>query len=197
MKFEETSIPQMYQQNLRAYSLDWEPLDTRNIHGALILAIASFLGDAKSKEHKVALVVEDLKGNFKMAGIVAYHKNEKEPNLPGNWSFVLTFNPEDVKDAEVHKANDTYFQRFMANALYDNFNMGFANGYVFIHDMIIEAVNVLLDWLDKNADQPDHEVTLEGYFVANVAIDGDKKIFSITPDGSTKRLIKSDADIQK
>jgi hypothetical protein len=194
----ETKIPAMYQQSVRANGFLWEPGDTPKMYEAITIAISEFLGEVKEKETKVALAIKDLKGNLRMAGIVQYHKNEENPDMPGNWSYVLTFDEEDLKDCRIYESNDVSFQRFFNNAAYFKCNFTI-DAYDLIQTAVVTAINCLLDYLDKNADPTEEKtIELEGYFVVSVVVDkSGKKIFSIVPDGSMKRLIKDDAAIQK
>lgn len=195
MNLNDSSITTQYQQDLVAFNLDWDPVDTHCMYGTLLIAVSEFLGDAKEKKQPVALTIADLKGNFKLGGIVQYHPNTENPEMPGNWSYVLTFKESDITEAnaKVFNSNDIYFQRFFSDAMFNKFGWSF-RAFEYIQYTSITAINTLLDWLDKNADPAMvKDIVLEGYFTASVSVEKGKKEFSIVPDGAMKRLIKDDA----
>lgn len=191
VKFAEARIPNMYVQSMKAINMEWDADKTHIIYEALFLAISELLSESKDKNNKVACVINDAKGNFKLAGVVQFIPNEN-PDMPGNWSYILTFDQADTKDAKIFSSNDIYFQRVIANISYDKWGMEF-NEYAYIQQMILCAIDTLTDWLDKNADPAEaKEVVLDGFFVAAVAIEKGEKVFSIIPDGALKRIIKDD-----
>lgn len=159
-------------------------------------AFAEFLGLNKSKSNPVALVVTDLKGEFKLGGLITYHPNEDE-NEPGNWSYVMTFNETDIpKNANVFNVTDIQFQRIW-NQTGDNLHEMQVKNPMDLQGIIEEAAIMLKHWLDENAKDKE-EVTLElpDYFVATVRVENGEKIFSITPDGPMKKLIKDDSALE-
>ena len=62
---------------------------------------------------------------------------------------------------------------------------------------IYDACNIIIDSILQTLDHEAIEgqvvdIEMNGYFTASVAIENGEKIFSITPDGHMKALIKSD-----
>jgi hypothetical protein len=196
MKLMETSIPVNYGQViLKEANLDWDPNDTGKIYDIVIMSISDFLGMMKTKDAKIALAVKDLKGNFKMAGVVAYHPNENE-DMPGNWSYELTFDEKDIEEATVFVSTDAQFQRVVGQTSFNLYGMKFLSP-TYVSPMIEGAATVLINWLDTNAKESE-EVVIEvpGYFTASVVVEGGEKIMSIVPDGAMKRLVKDDSALE-
>lgn len=76
----------------------------------VMTAFAVYLSHKKvsKADEATALVLQDINGNFKFASIVEYHINESNPDEPGNWSFVMTFNQSDLDDLEKRKTVKKY-----------------------------------------------------------------------------------------
>ena len=193
MKFSETSIPVNYSLDLKSTRMmDWAPEDADKIYSVFTASMSKFLANVKSKDAKsVALILNDLKGNFMMAGVVEYHENEN-PDLPGNWSYTMTFNEDDVKEVGTKfLTTETQFVQIVANVAHNLHGMRFVIE-TYIHDMFIVAIDTLKKYLDENASEEAIDVTLDGYFVASAGIEDGKKVFAIVPSESMKVLIKED-----
>lgn len=195
MLLENSGVPEMYKIALRANSMNWDEPDTINLYDIVFTSFSKFLGDAKSKENKTAVVLEDLKGNFKLAGIVEYHEAEEKDGEAGdgNWSLAFTFDEEDTKDCKVYKASDNYVQRFIADIAYDKYGYTFEGGYIYIQDLLLQAVDVVKLWLDKNAKAEDNILEVGNLFTASIAIESDVKYYGITASETLKQYVKDDA----
>lgn len=197
MKLEQSTIPTNYVEEGKQHNFGFIADNVPYIYDVTIMGISDYLGIMKSKNTKQAVAVKDLKGNFILAGIVEYHKNESEEDMPGNWSYVYTVNEEDVKDCNVTEYTAPEFQRFWAKVGYNLYGMEVQNP-LDIQAIIMLAAKCLVDWLDVNAkDGEKVSIERDGYFVASVAIEDGEKVMSITPDGAMKTLVKGDADIEK
>ena len=101
--FEETELSQAYTVNInnQGYAFGGDDIPER-MFKSFIAATSVYLGKVKVSDPNVAtaLVLTDVSGNFKFAGIVEYHENEENKDEPGNWSYVLTINEEDLTDLE-------------------------------------------------------------------------------------------------
>lgn len=194
MKLMESSIPQNLADKLAPLALQWPTIQTEPFFQVMVTAMSEFLGIAKSKENKVALLISK-PGNeeFLMAGIVSYFPGESEEEA-GNWDYRLTFDKEDIKECKILTADSVQFINVMvttANRLINADLMA-----VYITQLIVNSVESLIQWLDNNAKETEKEsLELPGYFIASVAIEEGEKVMSITPDGAMKRLIKGDAAV--
>lgn len=199
MQFENSTILGYFQLHGGNRGLIIEPEDVGAISSTTIVAMSKFLGDSKSQDTPVSLVIEDLKGNFLMAGIVEYHPNEEDASKPGNWSYVMTFDEKDVENTTIYKSNDSHFQRYVANALYTMYNASFTdnNSLGHLQQCVIVFATSLIEWLNNNAEAEDRELVFEKYFIARTGVEDGTIIKSITPDEETKIFIKGDATIQK
>ncbi len=197
MNFSETSIAAKFSQDIKNLGADLDPQYAHFPFDSLFMAVSDFLGLVKSKDVKTALVVSDLKGNFKFGAIVAYHANENE-EIPGNWSFEFTLNEEDVpKDAKVYSHIDTQFLRVLATTAKDLHSFRFTSAEL-VPEIMVLTIDTLKSWLDLNAtDGEEKVIEMPGFFTASVAIENGEKIFSITPDGNLKRLVKGDSDLEE
>lgn len=166
---------------------------------------ATMLSNAKKAktDEATALILSDVMGNFKYAGIVEYHENTENPEEPGNWSYVTTFNEQDIINLEKKKTvnkilySGSLFTEIFNTVSYDIGSIEWEKESYMVDGCML-VIDSLLQILDSEA-KPGEVVDIEmpGYFKASVAIEDDEKIFSITPDGNMKNIIKSDVMIEK
>jgi len=166
-------------------------------YDSFFTAMARYCEMHKSKEDKTALIIRDLKNNFKMAMIVSYHdgKND-ETDDKGNWSVVLTFDEADIADATKKVfSTDAGFLYNLSSVTREMHGFKYALGET-VPKIIELLVDLLIQWLNEEA-KVGEEVVLElpGYFIAQVEVDGDKKILGITPGENLKNIIKGDTEL--
>ena len=71
----------------------------------------------------------------------------------------------------------------------------------FSHDTYIyDACNLVVDTFiqihDKEANVSEQvDIEIPGYATLSVSVEGDEKIFAITPDGAMKKIIKDDVSL--
>ena len=205
--YEDTEFHQALIVNADSLGYTFDNNDDRpeRIVKTFFAAISSYLSKRKvSKEDEaVALVLQDTAGIFKFAGIVEYYPNTENPDEPGNWSYTMTLNEDDLTDLEKRKTvkkylvGDDIFRNIMDKVSYD------VGGFVFerdsyIYDTCLLVVDTIVQVLDHEAKEGQVvDIEMPGYFVASVAVENGEKIFSITPDGHMKALVKSDIDLDE
>ena len=203
--FEETQMYQQYIVNCdtNGYAFGGDDIPERMLK-SFIAATSVYLGKVKVSDPNVAsaLVLTDESGNFEFAGIVEYHENEENKDEPGNWSYVLTLNEEDLTDLENTKEvkkylyGDDAFKVILDKVAYD------IGGIEFQKDSFMYAcckilVETIVQVLDAEA-VANHTVDIElkGYVTFSVSVEGDEKVYAVTPDGAMKKLIKDDAALE-
>lgn len=191
----ENALPTEYNRVLSLRGLVLEASIMDDTMKVPVHAISKYLGLKKNREDNgTALVLRDEKGNFILAGVVKYHKPEKEDQA-GNWSYEFTFNEEDVKEAHQYLVTDATFMEVLQN-------VATAHNIVitdmeFAYDLIISFFVALKNVLEQNVTPTEEcEIESEGFFVATSAVEGDEKVFSIVPSGEMKRLIKDDSTLE-
>lgn len=202
--FEETQVKESFIVNASSKGYTFGDDDcAERIFKSFIAATSTYLGKVKvaSEEEAVALVLTDINGLFKFAGIVEFHENAQAAegsDEPGNWSYVLTFNEEDVNSIASKKAltkylyGDDAFKLVFDKVSYDVGGIQFEHER-YMYDACLLVVDTLIGVLDREANDADTvEIEMPGYFTAGVEIDGGEKVFAITPDGAMKAIIKSD-----
>ena len=108
LSFEESKTKEAFIVNAssKGYSFDDDSCAER-IFKSFIAATSTYLSKVKvaKEDEAVALVLTDINGVFKFAGVVEYHENEENDGTdePGNWSYILTFNEDDLKALEAKK----------------------------------------------------------------------------------------------
>ena len=191
----ENALPTEYNRVLSLRGLVLEEGLIDDMMKVPVHAISKYLGLKKNREDNgTALVLKDEKGNFILAGVVKYHKPEKEDQA-GNWSYEFTFNEEDVKEAHQYLVTDATFMEVLQN-------VATAHSIVitdmeFPYDLIISFFIALKNVLEQNVTPTEEcEIESEGFFVATSAVEGDEKVFAIVPSGEMKRLIKDDSTLE-
>lgn len=166
-------------------------------------ATAQFLHDTKIKDPKkaVALTLTTVSGEFLFGAVVQYNENKDNPDEPGNWSYITTFDEADIEAIESKRSvkkmlySDDFFKNVFNTVVHDVGGIVFKDA-LFMYDACLITIESILQVLDKEAVVGETvNIELPGYFVATVEVDGDEKIFGITPDGAMKEVIKSDADL--
>lgn len=195
----DTAIPENFELGLLSEKqLRVGASHTHKVADILFTGVSSVLKLAKSKEKTAVFKFEDI-GNFIAAAIVSYHKNE-DPEQPGNWSYVWTFDEKDIPTENVRIVN------FKDNEVFNTFN-GYAtskwNMAFKKEDRVIVTFNYLLktikNFLISNVVMEEEiGIELEGVFQARAMLeDGGEAVCSIEVVGETKAIIKSDEDIEK
>lgn len=196
-KFElkETRIPNLFytevvnqtNQEIPEHVVEW-------CYDSLFMTMAHYCEIRKSKEEKVALVIRDLKDNFKIGFIVEYIPGEnEETDDKGNWAVTLTFDEEDTKDAKKYYGTDQTFTYLLSATVREMHGFKYTQGDT-VPKLIEIMADLLINWLDEQA-RPGEEVVIEipGYFMASVITEGDKKIKGIVPGENLKNVIKNDS----
>lgn len=191
----ENALPTEYNRVLSLRGLVLEEGLIDDMMKVPVHTISKYLGLKKNREDNgTALVLKDEKGNFILAGVVKYHKPEKEDQA-GNWSYEFTFNEEDIKEARQYLITDSAFMEVLQN-------VATAHSIVitdmeFAYDLIISFFIALKNVLEQNVTPTEEcEIESEGFFVATSAVEGDEKVFAIVPSGEMKRLIKDDSTLE-
>ena len=204
--FEETQMYQQYIVNCdtAGYGFGGDDIPERMLK-SFIAATSVYLGKVKVSDPNVAsaLVLTDESGNFEFAGIVEYHENEENDGTdePGNWSYVLTFNEDDLKALEAKKKvarylyGDDAFKLVFDKVAYDIGGISFEHER-YMYDACLLCVDTLIGVLDRETnDNETVEIECPGYFVASAAVESGEKVFAITPDGAMKKIIKDDVSL--
>lgn len=198
MKINETTLPQNYSKALyeeRGFDLAKEHTD--KITDILFTGVADTLNELKSKEHPTAFVFQNVSGDFVAGAICQYFENE-DPEKPGNWSLVWTFDESDIPaNAVVYSLNNEQTHSHFRGVAGDKHGIRFKYPEAIV-TMLTYLLQQIYKWLDENAKEGE-EVIVEqdGIFQARVAVENGEKVFAIEPAGEVKMLIKDDAAIEK
>lgn len=191
----ENALPIEYNNVLRLRGLGLEADIINDMMKVPVNAFSKYLGLKKNREDNgTALVLRDEKGNFVIAGIVKYHKPEKEDQA-GNWSYEYTFEEEDIRETHQYLVTDTSFMEVLQHVATTHsiaiIDMDFA------YDLVLGFFQALRNVLDQNVTPAEEfEIESEGFFIATSAVEGDEKVFSLVPSGEMKRLIKDDSTLE-
>jgi hypothetical protein len=171
---------------------------------AFFASTASYL--SKKKVSKVdeaaALVLTDMSGAFQFGSVVEYHYNKDNPDEPGNWTYIQTFDQDDIEEIEKERTVKKYlysaedFKVIFDKVSYDVSGIQFQHSdYMYTCCLLI--INTLKQIMDREAkDKEVVEIELKGYFKLAIGIENGIKVFSITPADHMKEIIKNDIALE-
>lgn len=180
---------------------------TRSFH-LFFDAITNYIAKLKSTEQSVGLSIEDERGVFQFAAKLEYFKNETSDDLPGNWGYSFTFNPDDLKDVgKMYTTSSNDFKdlgALIAKTRYgivltvDSESADYVSTERELFTKIMGIVaRVIRNWVDENSVSSDPvAVEIPGKVIIEAMLENDQKVCSITPSGELKNIIKSDAAIE-
>ena len=191
MKFAESTIIENFITEAKALSALLVPTDVTRIVECFFAGSADFLAMVKTKEHPVALLVKNIKGDMIFAGVVEFNENE-DGEGQSNWNFYYTFDPKDIEGKIKYDLSDIQVSGVIAKRSYETYKMKYPQER-FITDYAIILGSLLRENLETNAKTGEKFVIEhEGYFKAESEVENGIVIKSLLPDGATKRLIKND-----
>ena len=198
MKFEETSIPQSISVLESGKGFNVDANEVHYLVKTYIAGISDFCALVKTKAQPIAVMVQDLKGNFIFAAVVSYNDADDEDEAAaGNWNYVFTFNKEDIpENATVYQVSNEQVSDTIATRGFDLCRLTFTEAG-FCPSLAIDVFNCVKNFLDQNAPSTEGEkfdIELDGYFEASVSIENGEKVFSIMPKGEMKSLVKKNDD---
>lgn len=204
--YEETEMHQAFVVNANSIGYTFGDDDRpERIVKAFFASSAAYLSKVKvsKADEAVALVLTDVTGNFKFAGIVEYHENKDNPDEPGNWSYVMTFDSKTLETLEKSKNvkkllySSDAFKGVFDKVAYDVACIQFQH-QTYMFDACLLVIDTLLQVLDREAKEGEIvDIELPGYFAASVSVEDGEKVFAITPDGHMKQVIKDDTALDK
>ena len=107
-EFGETSIPSMFQVDLREnFGINWVDSRAADFYRVLFATMADVLKLNQSKDTpRVGLTMKDDKGTFKMGAILVFQKPEEgSEDDTGNWYLQMTFDEADMTDLDISTDN--------------------------------------------------------------------------------------------
>lgn len=204
--YDETEMHQAFVVNANSIGYTFGDDDRpERIVKAFFASSAAYLSKVKvsKADEAVALVLVDVTGNFKFAGIVEYHENKDNPDEPGNWSYVMTFDKKTLDTLEKHKTVKKFlysadaFKAVFDKVSYDVAALQFQH-QTYMFDACLLVIDTLLQVLDREAKEDEIvDIEMPGYFTASVSVEDGEKVFAITPDGHMKQVIKDDTELDK
>lgn len=192
----ETKIPHLYSLGLyNELEYDLAEEHTDKVLHVIIDAVSNCLGDIKSKEHPVAFIFEENNLDFIAGAVVEYHPNEDE-SQPGNWSYIWTFNKEDIPENARKVKIDAEMSSYFRGVGSKKYGMGFEDEASLVNTTRY-LLRTISHWLDENAEEgKENGIQMEGVVVMRCGIENGVIVKSIEPVGEVKVLIKGDAEIE-
>ena len=197
-KLSETSIPQNYSTGLyndKSYDLSAEL--TATVADIIFTSTSECLGNYKTKEHPVAFIYKRNNDDFIAGAVIKYMPNEDDKSKPGSWSYVWTWNKEDIpNNATLIDISSLDCYEYFRGTARSKYSIAFKDQAA-IYEITRYFLEVVKKWLDDNAsDTEEIGVQLEGVFVATAAVENGVVYKSLVPEGEIKKLIKDDAAIE-
>ena len=196
-KLMETSIPELFSRGLdEEKDLTIGSNHTDKIATVIFESVSNCLHDVKVKEYATAFLFEDLAGDLIACAVIQFHENQ-DKNEPGNWSYIWSFDREDIPDgSRTIKITDTQAQTYFASVAGSRYKMGFetAASLVETANYFLKVVNRYLE--DNVTKDKEVAIELDGVFEARAAYDNGDLVKSIIPIGEIKAIAKGDGDIE-
>lgn len=199
MKLYDSSLPNNYARGLfDEYNANLAPEHTDKIANITFTATALVLNGYKNKTNPVALRFERADGSMVIAAIVQFFENTDDPDQPGNWNLVFTFDENDIaENTNAISMLNPLVHPYFRSVAGDKYAITFKTTQDII-DLPTYFFEQLHKWLDENTKEgKETSIECEGVFQARGAVEGGEKVFSVEPDGEIKVLIKDDAAIEK
>ena len=196
--FEDTMIKENFAMEVETNTSNMAEIATDVVHyvvETIFMAMSDYAKVVKTKEKPIAVVIDDLKGNFLMALKVEYIPGIDE-NTPGSWNPAWTFNKEDIEGCIVYTVRDNeQIGRFFA-ARGKTYRMTFSSP-TFIYAACLSLANALVKWLDDNENETTPTgIDLPGFFKASVTVIDGIKEFALSVYEEISNLVKDDPTLQ-
>lgn len=198
MKLYDTNLPDAFSTALfNEQHFDLAPDHIDKMYDAIFTGTAQAIAGAKSMQHPTAFIFERYDNTFVAACVVQFFENE-DPENPGNWNMIWTFNKEDIPEgSNVISINNPMSHPYFRGVIGEKYGMRF-EGESELTVTLVYCLEQLKKWLDDNAkDNEEVSVEFPGLFQARVAVEGGEKVFALEADGEIKNIIKDDAAIEK
>lgn len=199
LRLEETKIPDDISKEMASNQLGVASMHVGKIVKVMMTGASKLLGSVKELNTPKAIAFRRPDGRFLAGAKVEFHKNPAEPDAPasGNWSYIWTFNEDDIAGAKVIDiGTNLEAWQFFESAATKLYRMTFdseASGVMLINTLIEHISR----WLDDNAkDGEVQRLTCPGSLIAECAVENGAVVKSIVPDGEMKVLIKGDDEYQ-
>lgn len=195
-KLMESTLPEIYQRVLdeEAYQVI-NATDTNAIADVLFEGVTKCLSAMKRKDKAMAFIFEELNGVFIAGAVVQFH--DGGDNAGDNWSYVWTFNKEDIpENSHEIRLSDVAAQQYFNAVSYSKYHRTVKENCIV--NMYLKFIKVLSQWLSDNANANDTvSLVKDGVFEARVTTEGENIVKALEVSGELKTLIKDDAAIEK
>ena len=185
---------------------DEKMICSRSFH-LLFKSITNFMAKVKDVNGAVGFIAEDPMQNFVFGAIVEGHDSE-DKDMPGNFSFVFTFDPDDMKDCKtIYKMSGNEFKEVAIDTAIHEYGYQFNataetdqidQRRTVITQLLTNAAKCVRQWVEENSVAPEPVVTeIKGLAIIEAQVDENgMKVFAITPSGELKNIIKDDAALE-
>lgn len=190
-KLTESGIPNLMDIDLRQKQINVGADNVFKCVDVFFMGVSVILKNKQRVDKPVAVAVYDDDGSLILAGKVEHHGNEG--SNAGNWSYVWTFDPEDIKDAEILNISDVLLLHTFSDVGMKNYKFRFASDSM-AATILVDVARFISKWLTDNATEEDVvQLTEPGVFIAKAEVKDGQIYKSLTVDGEKiKKIIKDD-----
>lgn len=202
INFEETTIPANFSKAFLDDALNYPDTAVPATVSAVLTSVAVFLSSIKDKDKKMALVIDNVKGDIEFGAYVTFTPGETEED-GGNWNLICSFDPSDFVESDEMKVI-----KFSSGAV-DNtirycsirqkpYTISY-NSSVVLKKAVQQTILSIKEWLSENAKEGE-DVILDfpHIFTAKVRIEENgEKSMSLELSEELVQEIKHDAGDQK
>jgi hypothetical protein len=158
------------------------------VFDSIIYGMAKLLSSEKDKNKKVAAVLKNSENEILLSMIVEYNQDSEDEEV-NNWLVSMSVNKDDItEDTSVMSQYDSQLQFAIAEAAAKRNHFRYLDSIALV-SLSQSFGKTLNNWLDKNANEEEEMSIEDDLFTASVAVEGDDKIFAITPGANIKKVI--------
>ena len=190
-KLPESSIPDLMDLDLQQKQISVGSNNVFKCVEVFFMGVSQILKLKQRVDKPVAFAVRENDGSLILAGKVEYH--EANGSNAGNWSYVWTFDEEDIKDAEILDLSNIQYLHTFTDVGMKTHKFRFASDSIGV--TIMEDVpRFIVKWLNDNATEEDEIALIQpGVFKARVEVKDGQINKSLVVDGEKiKKIIKDD-----
>lgn len=198
--FVKTQVPDNFARALNAQGYLFSASYADMIAWTSFAAVGDILRGIKALDKPAAFVFRDNVGQLVVAAIVKHIPSEDAEHPEGNWSYVWTFDPEDItEDMTIAEFSNEMNQKAFVLRAGDKWGIDYLPGSLTtVHTTLFQIIK---EWLIANAkddEETEMELTIDGagVFLARSAKEDGEAVISIEPLGKMVQLIKDDAELE-
>lgn len=195
VKFNETKIPEMVASEMMKYNGILGTSHVSKVVEVMVMGVSKLLGEFKDMSTPVGVVFKKTDGSFVAGAKVQFIPAQDGSTTGGNWSYIWSYNEDDIKDAKIIEIDAKSFYVF--NSVSKKYHFRFPEMSLGIM-LFTSILSNILAWLKDNYKENEIQaVELPGVLYSSVEVVDGELVYFIEPKGEAKVIIKDDDTYQE